>query len=175
MPCLFRGRIPPPGWHRRPMPHWPIPGHCPCPSDGPAGEHPTSPLGRLAAFPNPGMCHVQDRHLEKRPRQQNRKLEISPKTRNFVEISSKFRRKRRSWFMIYPFCCHGGMYVSFLYAKLDLRLVIMLPAYACSMFASLPRTPSTAPCQPPAMCRPLSLPISVRGARTHVGLAPRTL
>ena len=47
--------------------------------------------------------------------------------------------------MIYPFCCHGGMYVSFLYAKLDLRLVIMLPAYACSMFASLPRMPYAVP------------------------------
>ena len=41
--------------------------------------------------------------------------------------------------------CHGGMYISFLYVKLDLRLVIMLPAYACSMFASLPRTPYAVP------------------------------
>ena len=88
------------------LPRWPIPGHSPCPSDGPAGEHPTSPLDRLAAFPNPGMCHVQDRHLEKRRRQENRKLEISSKTRNFVEISTKFHRKERPW-GIYARACLG--------------------------------------------------------------------
>ena len=52
----------------------------------------TSPSGRLAAFSTPGMCHVQDRHLEKRPRLENRKLEISSKTRNFAEISAKLSR-----------------------------------------------------------------------------------
>ena len=80
MPCLFGGRIPPPGWHRRPPPHWPIPGHPPCPSGGPAGSYPTSPLGRVGARPNPGMRHGKGGHLEKKPGDlgfETRKLAIS--------------------------------------------------------------------------------------------------
>ena len=48
--------------------------------------------------------------------------------------------RRARMFMRYPFSCHGGMYLGFEYVELDLRLVIMLPAYACSMLALLPRT-----------------------------------
>ena len=88
--------------------------------------------------------------------------------------SESFHQHARArMFMTYPFCCRGGMYVSFLYVNLDLRLVIMLPAYACSMFASLPRTPYAVPA--PAMCRAPGLPISVGGAGAHTAPASPTL
>ena len=53
MPCLLRGRIPPPGWHRRPPRRWSISGYPACPWDGPAG---LCPVPRASADWEPQTC-----------------------------------------------------------------------------------------------------------------------
>ena len=47
------GRIPPPGWHRRPPRRWPISGYPACPWDGPAG---LCPVPRASADWEPQTC-----------------------------------------------------------------------------------------------------------------------